>query len=160
MSRPWLGAWLENDLFIIGFLSASVVVVVISSAAIISLWVLLLLLPGMPTVRYFQLFLARSVLRRSVSRFFPQLLRLSKVYVNILYFLLFHLSLSELCLFLCSFSVRQHAHVDFQLFSQKSSGIPVLLLLLLLLLPLPLPLLLLVLLLLILLLLLLLLQSS
>ena len=28
------------------------------------------------------------------------------------------------CLFLCSFSVRQHAHVDFQLFSQKSSGIP------------------------------------
>ena len=29
------------------------------------------------------------------------------------------------CLFLCSFSVRRHAHVDFQLFSQKSSGIPV-----------------------------------
>ena len=28
-------------------------------------------------------------------------------------------------LFLCSFSVRRHAHVDFQLFSQKSSGIPV-----------------------------------
>ena len=28
------------------------------------------------------------------------------------------------CLFLCSFSVRRHAHVDFQLFSQKSSGIP------------------------------------
>ena len=27
------------------------------------------------------------------------------------------------CLFLCSFSVRRHAHVDFQLFSQKSSGI-------------------------------------
>ena len=29
------------------------------------------------------------------------------------------------CLFLCSFSVRRHTHVDFQLFSQKSSGIPV-----------------------------------
>ena len=28
------------------------------------------------------------------------------------------------CLFLCSLSVRRHAHVDFQLFSQKSSGIP------------------------------------
>ena len=28
------------------------------------------------------------------------------------------------CLFLCSFSVRRHSHVDFQLFSQKSSGIP------------------------------------
>ena len=42
---------------------------------------------------FFPLFLARSVLRRSVSRFFPQLFRL---YVNILYFLLFHLSLSEL----------------------------------------------------------------
>ena len=42
----------------------------------------------------------------------------------ILCFLLFHLSLSELCLFLCSFSVRRHAHIDFQLFSQKSSGIP------------------------------------
>ena len=27
------------------------------------------------------------------------------------------------CLFLCSFSVRRHAHVDFQLFSQRSSGI-------------------------------------
>ena len=27
------------------------------------------------------------------------------------------------CLFLWSFSVRRHAHVDFQLFSQKSSGI-------------------------------------
>ena len=27
------------------------------------------------------------------------------------------------CLFLCSFSVRWHVHVDFQLFSQKSSGI-------------------------------------
>ena len=38
--------------------------------------------------------------------------------------LIFHLSLSELCLFLCSFSVRRHAHVDFQLFLQKSSGIP------------------------------------
>ena len=46
-------------------------------------------------------------------------------YVNILYFLLFHLSLSELCLFLCSVSVRRQAHVDFQLFLQKSSGIPV-----------------------------------
>ena len=45
-------------------------------------------------------------------------------YVNILYFLLFHLSLSELCLFLCPFSVRWHAHVDFLLFLQKSSGIP------------------------------------
>ena len=44
-----------------------------------------------------------------------------------LYFLLFRLSLSELSgpLFLCSFSVRQHAHVDFQLFSQNSSGIPI-----------------------------------
>ena len=28
------------------------------------------------------------------------------------------------CLFLCSFSVRRHAHIDFQLFLQKSSGIP------------------------------------
>ena len=27
------------------------------------------------------------------------------------------------CLFLCSFSVRRHAHVHFQLFSQKSNGI-------------------------------------
>ena len=43
---------------------------------------------------------------------------------SVLYFLLFHLSLSA-CLLLCSFSVRRHAHVDFQLFSQKSSGIPV-----------------------------------
>ena len=67
-------------------------------------------LTGMPIFCYFLLFLARSVLHRSVS--------------VILYFLLFHLSLSELCLFLCSFSVRRHAHVDFQLFPQKSSGIP------------------------------------
>ena len=36
-----------------------------------------------------------------VFRFFPQLLRLSKVYVNILYFLLFHLSLSELSVSFC-----------------------------------------------------------
>ena len=28
------------------------------------------------------------------------------------------------CLFLCAFSVRRHTHIDFQLFSQKSSGIP------------------------------------
>ena len=67
------------------------------------------ILAGMPI---FPLSLARSVLRQSVFRF--------------LYFPLFHLSLSELCLFLYSFSVRPHAHVDFQLFSQKSSGIPVL----------------------------------
>ena len=33
-------------------------------------------------------------------------------------------SFRTFCLFLCSFSVRRHAHVDFQLFSQKSSGIP------------------------------------
>ena len=59
---------------------------------------------GMLIFRYFPFFplvLARFVLRRSVFRFFPQLF------------------------FLCSFSVRRHAHVDFQLFSQKSSGIPV-----------------------------------
>ena len=57
----------------------------------------------MPIFRYFPifpLFLAQSVLRRSVSRFFPQLFRL---YVNILYFLLFHLSLSELSLFVFIF---------------------------------------------------------
>ena len=41
----------------------------------------------------------------------------------VLCFLLFHLSLSELSIFLCSLSVRRHAHVDFQLFSQKSSDI-------------------------------------
>ena len=35
------------------------------------------------------------------SVFFPQLFRLSKVYVNILYFLLFHLSLSELSVSFC-----------------------------------------------------------
>ena len=52
--------------------------------------------------------------------FFPLFLAQS-----VLYFLLFHLSVCELfCLFLCSFSVRWHTHVDFQLFSQKSSGIP------------------------------------
>ena len=44
---------------------------------------------------------------------------------SVLYFLLFHLSLSERSLFFCSFSVRWRAHVDFQLFSQKSSGVPV-----------------------------------
>ena len=59
---------------------------------------------GMPIFRYFPffpLFLAWSVLRRSVSRFFPQLFCLFKVYVNILYFLLFHLSLSELSVSFC-----------------------------------------------------------
>ena len=52
--------------------------------------------------------------------FFPLFLAWS-----VLYFLLFHLSFWTFYLFLCSFSVRRHAHVDFQLFSQKSSGIPV-----------------------------------
>ena len=72
----------------------------------------LLLFAGMPILHYFPFFcfLARSG---------------KHLYVNIFYFLLFHLSLSEVCLFLCSFSVRRHAHVDFQLFSLKSSGIPV-----------------------------------
>ena len=32
-------------------------------------------------------------------------------------------SFGTFCLFLCSFSVRRCAHVDFHLFSQKSSGI-------------------------------------
>ena len=36
-----------------------------------------------------------------IFRFFPQLFHLSKVYVNILYFLLFHLSLSELSVSFC-----------------------------------------------------------
>ena len=91
------------------------------------------------SVFFFPLFLARFVLRRSVPRFPvptpppppppppPQLFRLSKVYVNILYFLpISSFSFWTFCLFLCSFSVRRHAHVDFQLFSQKSGGIPVL----------------------------------
>ena len=58
---------------------------------------------GMPIFCYFlffPLFLARSFL----------------------YFLLFHLSLS-VSFFVFVFCER-HAHVDFQLFSQKSSGIP------------------------------------
>ena len=66
---------------------------------------------GMPIFCFFPLFLARSVLRRSVSRF---------LFSPISFF-----SFWTFCLFLCSFSVRRHAHVDFQLFSQKSSGIPV-----------------------------------
>ena len=65
--------------------------------------------PGMPIFRYFPLFLAQTVLRRSISRF--------SLFSPISSFWTF-------CLFLCSFSVRRHAHVDFQLFSQKSSGIP------------------------------------
>ena len=49
---------------------------------------------------FFLLFLAQSVLRQSFSRFpfFPQLFCW---YVNILYFLLFHLSLSELSVSFC-----------------------------------------------------------
>ena len=69
--------------------------------------------PGMPNFRYFPLFLAWSVLRRSVSRFpFSPFSPISSF------------SFWTFCLFLCSFSVRRHAHVDFQLFSQKSIGIP------------------------------------
>ena len=40
------------------------------------------------------------------------------------YFIILFLNFLSFCLFLCSFSVRRHAHIDFQLFSQKSSGIP------------------------------------
>ena len=41
---------------------------------------------------------------------------------SVCFFLLFHLSLSELSVSFCvHFSVRRHAHVDFQLFSQKFS---------------------------------------
>ena len=72
----------------------------------------------------FPLFMARFPFFCFLGFFVLIFFLLIYLYVNILYFLLFHLSLSELSVFLRSFSVRRHALVDFQLFSQKSSGIP------------------------------------
>ena len=53
---------------------------------------------GMPTFRYFW---PDPFSADPFPIFFPQLFCLSKVYVNILYFLLFHLSLSELSVSFC-----------------------------------------------------------
>ena len=59
---------------------------------------------GMPIFRYFPFFsVIFGLIRSPISSF----------------------SFWTFCLFLCPFSVRRHAHVDFQLFSQKSNGIRV-----------------------------------
>ena len=66
-----------------------------------------------------------SITRDADFPFFP--LFLARSVSCFLYFLLFHLSLSQLSVSFCVHFLWDGTHVDFQLFSQKSSDISVLL---------------------------------